>query len=91
MLALESPAGRVSRHFFLLGMDVSTNTSSLEASLGNVMNAHGGGFMGLFLGFLPYSIVYMSVFLPVSYDFNYCNFIVQFEIRAHAQGSCFSR
>ena len=47
VLARESPAGRVSRHFFLLGMDISTNTPCLEASLGNVMNAHGGGEGGL--------------------------------------------
>lgn len=46
VLAQESPAGRVSR-LFLLGMDISTNTPSLEVSLGNVMNAYGGGEGGL--------------------------------------------
>ena len=42
--------------------------------------------MNLPLGFLICSIDYISVFMPVPYFFDYCNFVVQSEVK----GSDFS-
>mgnify|MGYP006880547602 CR=1 FL=1 len=39
--------------------------------------------MGLFLGFLFYSIIFVSVFVPVPYSFDDCNFVVYVEVREH--------
>jgi len=39
--------------------------------------------MDLFLGFLFVSLVYMSVFMPVLSCFDYCSFVIYFEIRKY--------
>ena len=38
---------------------------------------------GLFLGFCPIPFVYMSVFMPKQYCFDYCSFVISFEIRKY--------
>ena len=43
--------------------------------------------MGLFLGSLFYSLVYISVFMPAPYGFN-CRFVKQFEIRKCDASKC---
>ena len=37
--------------------------------------------MGLFLGFCPVPLIYISGFVPVPYCFDYCSFVVEFEVR----------
>lgn len=37
--------------------------------------------VGLFLALCSFSLICVSVFMPVSYCFDYCRLVVQFEIR----------
>ena len=37
--------------------------------------------MGLFLGFLSFPLIYISVFVPIPYCFDNCSFVVLSEVR----------
>ena len=37
--------------------------------------------VGVSLGFLSYSLIYISVFLSVPYHLDYCSFVVKSEVR----------